>query len=326
MKALVTGGSGFIGSRLAAALAGRGDTVRVMHRAGSRLDALDGLPVECVTGDVLDAASVAQAVDGCDVVFHAAAVSSYWRARGDVVSRVNVEGTRNVLAACRAAGVNRMVYTSSVAAIGIPPEGTLGTEELPFDALSARWPYASSKREAEDEVRRAVSGGQWAVIVNPAAVIGAGDHNLITGSMIVEAARGRVLASPPGGLCVADVDAVVIGHLQALALGRAGERYILGGENLTYRELASVMAEIVGRPAPRWRIPPLAVGPAAAAVDSYNRVSRRTPIVDGMQVRLSGRHMYYDSGKAVRELAYPMMPFVAAAEKAYAWYRQRGYL
>jgi dihydroflavonol-4-reductase len=326
VKALVTGGSGFIGSRLAAALAERGAEVRVLCRTGSRLEALAGLPVRVVVGDVLDGESLRRAAAGCDVVFHAAAISSYWRTTGAEVYRVNVDGTRNVLTACRAAGVSRVVYTSSVAAVGVPPEGTVATEECPFDAFSAGWPYADSKRRAEDEVRRAVAGGQWAVIVNPAAVVGAGDHNLISGSLIVESARRRIPACPPGGLCLADVDAVAEGHLRAAEEGRPGERYILGGENLTYREMTAIIARIAQRPPPRRTIPPWALEPFATAVDAYNRISGRTPTLNGIQVRQSGRHLYYDSGKAVRELAYPIMPFAGAAEKAYGWYRDHGFL
>jgi len=326
VKALVTGASGFIGSRLAAALVARGAEVRVLHRGGSRLEALEDLPVQRVVGDVLDAESVGRAVVGCDVVFHVAAISSYWRSTSAAVYQVNVGGTRNVLAACRAAGVGRIVYTSSVAAVGVPPDGTVATEEHPFDAFSAGWPYADSKRRAEDEVRRAVAGGQWAVIVNPAAVVGAGDRNLISGSMILELARRPLPAIPPGGLCLADVDAVVAGHLSAAEVGRSGERYILGGENLTHREMAAIVTRIAGRPLPRRTIPPQALGPFATVVDAYNRVSRRTPTLNGIQVRLSARHLYYDSEKAVRELDYRILPFAQAAEKAYAWYREHGFL
>jgi dihydroflavonol-4-reductase len=326
VKALVTGSSGFIGSRLAAALVGQGAEVRALHRAGSRLDALDGLPVRHFIGDVLDVDGLRRAMAGCDVVFHVAAVASYWRATADEVYRVNVDGTRHVLAACRDAGVGRLVYTSSVAAVGIPPEGTIANEEHAFDAFSAHWPYSDSKRLAEDEVRRAVAAGQWAVIVNPAVVMGAGDHYLISGSMIVESARRQIPFCPPGGLCLADVDAVVQGHLRAAALGRPGERYILGGENLTFCEMLTVISQVTGRRPPRLTIPPWTIAPIANAVEAYNRVSGRTPLLNGVQVRLSRRHLYYDSSKAVRQLAYPIMPFAAAAEKAYRWYGEHGFL
>jgi len=326
MTVLVTGASGFIGSRLAAALVERGETVRVLRRAGSRLDGLAGLPVEHAVGDILDPASLERAVAGCDVVYHVAAIASYWREAPELVYTVNVDGTRNVMAACLKASVPRVVHTSSVAAIGIPPPGTLSTEETPFDAVSATFPYADSKRLAEEEVYRAVERGLSAVIVNPGVVIGAGDHNLISGSIIVQMARRPIPVVPPGGACMADVDAVVEGHLLAARGGRTGERYILGGENLTYREIADIVAQVVGRSAPRWAIPDWMLGPASGAVDVFNRIAGRPPAFNGQQVRLSRYDLFFDSSKAVRELGYPILPFAAAAEKAYRWYREHGFL
>ena len=326
MTVLVTGATGFIGSRLAAALVERGEDVRVLRREGSRLEGLAGLPVEHVIGDVLDAASVARAVAGCDVVYHVAAIATYWRIARETVYRVNVEGTRNIMAACLKEGVPRVVHTSSVAAIGIPCGETPGAEETPFDPISAAWPYADSKRLAEEEVRSATAQGLSAVIVNPAVVIGAGDHNLVSGSMIVQMAQHPIPAAPPGGVCMADVDAVVAGHLLAARLGRSGERYILGGENLAYRDAAKIMAQVVGRSAPRWVIPEWLLEPAADAVDMFNRMTGRPPILDGQQVRLSGYHIFFSSDKAVHELGYPILPFAGAAEKAYRWYRDHGFL
>ncbi|HEY3228882.1 MAG TPA: NAD-dependent epimerase/dehydratase family protein, partial [Roseiflexaceae bacterium] len=228
MKVLVTGGTGFLGANLVAALLERGDAVRVLRRANSSLIALDGLPVEHVIGDILEPDAVARAVAGCDLVFHVAALASYWRARRDQVYRVNVEGTRIVMDACSRAGVPRVVHTSSVAAVGIPPPGTVGDETTPFDALSATFAYADSKHRAEAEVQNAVARGLDVVIVNPASVFGAGDHYLNTGRIVIEYGRGRIPVVPPGGMCVVDVDAVVRGHLLAAERGRAGERYILG--------------------------------------------------------------------------------------------------
>jgi dihydroflavonol-4-reductase len=260
------------------------------------------------------------------MVFHVAALSSYWRARREQVYRVNVEGTRVVMEACLAAGVGRVVHTSSVAAIGIAPRGTLGTEETPFDQLSATFAYADSKRRAEDEVRRAIGRGLQAVIVNPATIIGAGDHYMIGGSIVVEYGRGRVPAVPPGGMCVADVDAVVQGHLAAAERGRVGERYILGGENLSFRQVAATIAEVAGRRPARLVVPGALLGPAALAVDAFNRVNPRTPVVSGEQIRLGRVEFFFDSGKAVRELDYPLLPFHGAVEKAYHWYQEHGYL
>jgi len=326
VRALVTGGTGFVGSQLAAALVARGDSVRVLRRANSSLVALDGLPVEHAIGDILDETAVAAAVAGCDLVFHVAALASYWRARPADVYRVNVEGTRIVLDACLRAGVPRVVHTSSAAAIGIAQNGEPADEDTPFDSASASFVYANSKHLAEQEVYRAIDQGLNAVIVNPAAVIGPGDHHLISSSTVVEFARRNVPAVPAGGMCVADVAAVVHGHLAAAERGRVGERYILGGENLTHRQLAEIIVGLAGRPIPRFTIPGWVLGPAAAAVDLYNRLSPRPPVVNGDQIRVGGVNFFFDSSKAVRELGYPLLPAAAAVEKAYVWYREHGYL
>lgn len=325
MNILVTGGSGFVGARLARALIERGDHVRVLRRANSSLVALADLPVEHVVGDILDREAVARAVEGCDLVFHTAAISSYWRARREQIYRTNVEGTRIVMEACLHAGVRRVVHTSSVAAIGIAPGG-FADEQTPFDALSRTFVYADSKRMAEEEVQRAVARGLDAVIVNPATVIGAGDVYVGSGSLVVAIARGRMPVVPPGGMCVVDIDAVVHGHLAAAERGRTGERYILGGENLSHRRIAQVVAEVVGTRAPRLVAPRVVLRPAAVAVDALNRVSRRPPLISGEQIRLSGINFFFNSGKAMRELGYPLMPFREAARKAFVWYRAHGYV
>jgi dihydroflavonol-4-reductase len=325
MNVLITGGTGFIGSRLCAACVARGDRVRVLRRERSRLVALARLPVEFVVGDLLDGDALARAVGGCDLVFHAAAISSYWRARRDQIERVNVDGTRALVDACLRAGVPRLVHTSSAAAVGIASAG-MADEATPFDELSATFAYATSKRRAEEIVRAAIPRGLAVVIVNPAVVIGAGDHYLNAGSMVVAYGRGRVPVVPPGGACVADVDAVTQGHLAAAERGRVGERYILGGENLSYLRLAQTIAEAAGVRPPRLVVPAGLLGAAASAVDAFNRVNPRPPTLTGEQVRLSRLNYFFDSTKAVNELGYPLMPARQAVSKALAWYRAHGYL
>ena len=326
MKVLVTGGTGFVGAQIVAALVRRGDAVRVLHRASSKRIMLEGLAVEHVLGDVQEPEAVTRAVAGCDLVFHVAAVSSYWRSQREQVYRVNVEGTRIVMAACLAAGVPRVVYTSSVAAIGIPRNGRPANESAAFDAFSATFAYADSKHQAETVVLQAVERGLSAVIVNPGAVYGAGDHNLISGSMVLELARRSIPLVPAGGLCVVDVDAVVQGHLAAAERGRIGERYILGGENLTLLEVATEICAVVGQRPPRATVPAWTLPPAALAVDALNRVRFGPPVVSGEQIRMAGLRVFYDSAKAVRELGYPLLPFRGAVKKAYRWYREHGYL
>jgi dihydroflavonol-4-reductase len=326
LKVLVTGGTGFVGSQIVAALVRRGDRVRVLRRANSSLIALEGLETEHAIGDILEPESVTRAVAGCDLVFHVAALSSYWRAQRAQVYRVNVEGTRVVMDACVAAGVPRVVHTSSAAAVGIPRDGRPADERMPFDALSRSFAYADSKHQAEGEVYRAIERGLPAVIVNPVAIIGPGDHYLISSSMVVEFARRPIPAVPSGGLCVADIDAVVQGHLTAAERGRVGERYILGGENLTHLQTAAIICAIAGRPAPRLTIPAWLLGPVAAAVAAFNRINPRPPVVSGEQLRLAAYNVFYDSSKAVAELGYPLLPFRPAAERAYHWYLRHGYM
>ena len=327
MRVLVTGGTGFVGSQLVAALVSRGDRVRVLRRANSSLLALEGLSnIEHVIGDILEPEAVEQAVDGCDLVFHVAALSSYWRAQRDQIYRINVAGTRTVMEACLRARVTRVVVTSSVGAIGIRPDGKPADETTQFDRISASLAYADSKHRAEAVVQRLVKLGLDAVIVNPAAVFGPGDHYQISGSMIVEFARRHLPAVPAGGLCVVDVDAVVKGHIAASERGRTGERYILGGENLTHRAIASTICEVVGQTPPHWTIPAWVLPPAAAGIDALNRINPKPPIFSGDQMRLSAVNFFFDSSKAERELAYPMLPFRGAVERAYAWYKTHGYI
>ncbi len=327
MKVLVTGGTGFVGSQLVAALVRRGDQVRVLRRASSDLVALKEIPdVEHVIGDILEPEAVARAVAGCDLVFHVAALSSYWRAQREAVYRVNAEGTRVVMEACLAARVPRVVFTSSVAAIGMRPDGRPADETTALDRISARLAYADSKHRAEAIVGRLVKLGLDAVIVNPAAVFGPGDHHLISGSMIIEFARRCAPVVPPGGLCVVDVEAVVRGHLAAAERGRTGERYILGGENLSLHQIAATICSVVGQQPPRWTIPAWTLPPAAVAIDLFNRINPRPPLVSGDQARLSAYNLFFDSSKAIRELDYPLLPFRGAVERAYAWYKSHGYV
>jgi dihydroflavonol-4-reductase len=325
VKVLVTGGTGFIGGRLCAACVARGDQVRVLRRAGSSMTGLEGLSIEYVVGDLLNPDAVAQAVDGCDLVFHTGAISSYWRARREQIYQVNVEGTRNVMEACLRADVPRVIYTSSAAAVGIAPHGA-ADEETPFDQLSATFAYADSKRRAEAIVHEMVLRGLSAVIVNPVVVIGTGDHYLNASSLVIAYSRGRIPAVPPGGICVADVDAVTHGHLAAAARGRVGERYILGGENLSYMQVAATIAAAAGARRPRLVVPGGMLALIAPLIDIYNCVSRKPPKLSGEQLRLSRVNFFFDSGKAVRELGYPLLPFRSAVEKALAWYKANRYI
>ena len=324
MRALVTGATGCVGANVAAALIERGYAVRAMHRPTSSLDALEGLEVELAPGDVLDPDSLGQAMAGCRLVFHVAAVSDYWRTPKETIYQVNVEGTRNVAEAALRAGVERLVYTSSIGALGLPPDGRVLDERATFNLPPERFPYGHSKHLAEAVVREAVARGLDAVIVNPAAVIGARDAHWIGGSLLREVQRGLAWFVPAGGICWTAATDAGLGHVLAAEGGGTGERYLLGGENLTHRETVEIVAEVVGGRRPLATLP-------RSLTDSLTSVTRlagrrlHLPF-SAEQVWLGGRRLYCDSRRAIGELGYPQTPFHAAVEQAYRWYRARGLL
>jgi len=326
MQALVTGATGFVGSNLALALAERGDRVRVLRRSTSRLEALEGIPVEHYTGDLLDPDSLAEAFRGCEGVFHAAAISQYWRSERQTIYQVNVTGTRNVVEAALRAGVERVVHISSVAALGYPPRGTLADESQEFPPAQSWFAYGHSKYLAEAEVHRAVAQGLPAVIVIPGIVIGPRDVNFVSGSLVRASARGQLRIVPPGGSNLVHVGDVVAGALAAAERGRVGERYILGGENLSHWEAARILAGVTGGPGPRLMLPGWLLPLLARLVDALNRLSPRPPLVSGEQIRLGAETFYVDNRKAVRELGLPGTPFRQAAADAYGWYREHNLL
>ncbi|HHS98251.1 MAG TPA: NAD-dependent epimerase/dehydratase family protein [Chloroflexi bacterium] len=324
MKALVTGATGCVGANVVAALLRRGHAVRAMHRSTSKLDALDGLEVERVVGNILDPPSLMRAMEGCDWVFHVAAVSDYWRTPPEVIYRVNVEGTRNVVEAALRTGVRRLIYTSSVGALGVPRTGRLLDETCVFNLPPHRFPYGHSKHLAEEVVQEGVRRGLDAVIVNPAAVMGPRDVHWIGGSVLQEVQRGKAWFAPPGGTCWAAATDVGEGHVLAAERGRTGERYLLGGENLTHRQALETVAQVLGRRGPWFTLPRWTMG----GLERFVRLTRRFvrfPL-SPEQVWLSAREIYCDSRKAVQELGYPQTPFRVAVEEAYRWYRERGWM
>jgi dihydroflavonol-4-reductase len=330
VKTLVTGSTGFVGANLVEGLTAAGYEVRALHRSSSRLEALAGLSYESVVGDVLDPASLVSAMDGVDWIFHVAAISDYWRQEGTArLYRVNVEGTRHTLEAALAAGVRRVVFTSSAAALGVPPSdgGHLLDESATFNLPPARFPYGHSKLLAEEVVREFVGRGLEVVIVNPTIILGPRDLNFVSGSLVREVYRRHVPVIPPGGVNYIDVADVVAGHIAAAERGRVGERYILGGHNLTHSQAITIIAQVVGVPPPRLRLPRLLVGPLAVAVDLFNRIWPGEPLVDGNQIRLLKHILFFDGSKAQRELGLgPPTPFQASVERTFQWYRANGYL
>jgi len=326
MRVLITGATGFVGANLVEAVIQRGWQARALRRATSSLKALEGLEYESAIGDVVDPESLVPAMRGVDVVFHVAAVADYWRAGKDLMYRANVDGTRNVLEAARHGGVRRVVATSSVAALGLPPFGKTLDETARFNLKAEQFPYGHTKALAEDVVREFVACGLDAVIVNPAVIIGPRDVNLISGSLIVEAQRIGVPFYPPGGVCVVDVADVCAGLIAAAERGRTGERYILGGENLWHRDMLNVICDVVGRPRPKVALARGFTLALAGLVDvSRNGLRLKLPM-NGGQVRFSAETLWFDSAKARHELGLVTRPFVESVRRTHEWYKANGYV
>ena len=327
MKALVTGATGFVGAAVARALCERGWQVRALVRTGSDPRNLQALPLELATGDLTDPPSLARAVAGCEALFHVAADYRLGVADPGPLYRSNIEGTRNVLDAAHRAGVKRIVYTSSVATVGIPADGSPGTEDTPVALTDMVGHYKRSKFLAEELVREMVRAGAPVVIVNPSTPIGPGDIKPTpTGQMVVDAAAGRTPAYVDTGLNVVHVDDVARGHLLALNFGRRGERYILGGQDLSLREILQLVGEHTGRPASNVRLPHWAVYPIAAVSEAVAVVTRREPRVTLDGLRMAKKHMYFSSAKAERELGYSFRTAEAAIADAIDWFITHGYL
>ncbi len=327
MRAFVTGGTGFVGANLVAGLNERGIPARVLRRETSSLEALAGLEYESAIGNILDPPEkLAEAMAGCEWVFHTAAASDYWRQKPEKVYEANVEGTQRVLKGARLAGARRFVFTSSLAAMGLPRGGQPLDESAAFNLPPDRFPYGYSKHLAEIEVQKAVGAGLQAVIVNPSIVLGPRDVKMISGSIIIEAARGLARVYPPGGVNYVAVEDVVAGHIGAAQRGRVGERYILAGENLSHKEALAIVCEIVGRTPPKRPIPSWVLSPLAAVVGGARRVLGNRLPFDANQVRMSGETIYADGSKAAREFNIQMTPFRIAVQNTYDWYNENGFL
>lgn len=323
----VTGATGFIGAHVARALVARGDRVRCLVRANSRRDALEGVPVELVTGDVNDERALREGMAGASLVFHLAADYRLYAPDPEELYRTNVEGTRKVLAAAASAGVERVVYTSSVATLGIPSDGGTGTEETPSSLDDMIGVYKRSKFLAEQEARRWARDRMDVVIVNPAAPIGELDIKPTpTGEIIVDFLRGRMVAFVETGLNLVDVRDVAMGHLLAAERGTRGQRYILGHRNVTLEELFQILAGLSNVRAPRLRLPHFVPIAVAALEAPLARLRGKSPRVPLDAARMARKKMFFDAGKAVRELGLPQSPIEPALARAVGWFRERGYV
>jgi dihydroflavonol-4-reductase len=325
---LLTGATGFVGAAVARALLARGHRLRVLVRRGSDRRNLAGLEVETVQGDLADPPSLAAAAAGCRYVVHVAADYRIWVPDPDAMLRANVAGTEALMRAALAAGAERIVHCSSVAALGLSADGTPADEDTPVDEASIVGIYKLSKYRAERAVLRMVrDDGLPAVIVNPAAPVGPRDIKPTpTGRMIADAAAGRMPAYVDTGLCVVHVDDVAQGHVLALERGRVGERYILGGENLLLRDLLALVAAEAGRARPRVRLPRELLWPIAIGFEAAARIGGITPLVTRDHLRMARKKMFFSSAKATRELGYAPRPACDAVRDAVAWFRAQGRL
>jgi dihydroflavonol-4-reductase len=327
MKALVTGATGFVGAAVTRALLGAHWQVRVLARRGSDRRNLRNLDVEVCEGDLGDSSSLERGAQGCDGLFHVAADYRLGAPDPAQLYRVNVEGTRNVLNAAQRAGVRRIVYTSSVATIGIPADGTPGDERTQSSLANMIGHYKRSKYLAEQVVRDAAQGGIPVVIVSPSTPVGPGDIKPTpTGLLVLDAAAGKMPAYVDTGLNIVHVDDVAAGHLLAYERGTPGERYILGGQDLSLREILEMIARLEGRNPPRIRLPYGLVLPIAYVAEGFARLTGRSGRITLEGVRMSRKKMFFSSAKAARELGYRWRPPLQAFEDAIRWFRDNGLL
>jgi dihydroflavonol-4-reductase len=304
-----------------------GHDVVALARPGSDRRNLAGLPVEIHEGDLLDPASLARGLKGCDVLYHAAADYRLWTRSPQVMYDINVGGTRNILEAALNCGVSRVVYTSSVGTLGNPGNGEPGTEATPVSLTEMVGHYKRSKFLAEREAEAFLDRGLPLVVVNPSTPVGSFDIKPTpTGKIIVDFLNGRMPAYLDTGLNIIDVQDCARGHILAAERGRIGEKYILGNCNLTLRQIFLILQEITGLPAPRVRLPYTPILVAACINEAISFCTGREPLIPLTGVRMAGKFMFFDPGKAVSELGLPQRPIDQAIANAVDWFRRNGYV
>ena len=323
--ALVTGASGCVGSALAIRLHHLGVRVRILIRPGSDTRILEGIPVDAYTGDICDSGVLRNAMEGCDAVFHTAALVTFARKAGEEQHRVNVLGTRAVVRACADTGVRSLIHTSSVTAIGTPPPREPADETLAADRSQARG-YKLSKILAEDEVLEGVSRGLNAVIVNPSVIIGERDTRFHGGQLIRDIRRGLIPFYVEGGMNIVYAGDVAEGMIAAAAQGRAGERYILAGENLTHEEVFRRTAALTGGRPPFGRFPLALLTRLGGLVESVSGVLGLDPPLTRDLAAIAGRFNWFTAAKAERELGFKATSFDRTIMAAFEWYTHNGYL
>ncbi len=328
MRVLLTGATGFVGGAVLRALVRAGRDVRVLVRPEADRSNLRDISVEVYHGDVRDRDTVIRATAGCQQVYHVAALYKLWVRRKAEIYTCNVTGTENILAAAREQNVEKVIYTSSVAALGIPRDGTPGTETTPVLLSDMIGHYKRSKFLAEQVVLRYAQEGLPVVIVNPSTPVGAADLKPTpTGKMIVDFLNGKMRGFVDTGLNLIDVEDVAAGHLLAAEKGRVGEKYILGNANLTLQQILIILSELTNFPVPRFRVPhALALSVAYTDAALARLWPWREPFVPPVGVKLSKKKMFFEATKAVRDLGLPQTPAREALRKAVVWFAENGYV
>jgi dihydroflavonol-4-reductase len=327
MLAFVTGATGFVGSHVARVLAEQGADLRLLLRSSSDPKNIEGMKADRVVGDLRDPASLEKGMAGCDVVFHVAADYRLWVRDPDQMYRANVEGTRAILEAARKNGVRRVVYTSSVATMGFTSNGHPSDESSPVSLNNMIGPYKRSKFMAEEVAMNAGQSGMDVVVVNPSTPVGERDIKPTpTGRIVVDFLKKKFPAYVDTGLNLVDVTECARGHVAALEKGKTGERYILGGENLTLKEILDKLAAITGLPSPKVRVP-YVMALATGVVDEImtGHILKREPRVTIDAVRMGRKKMFVSSSKAERDLGWKTVPVDDALRRAVEWFRANGY-
>jgi dihydroflavonol-4-reductase len=328
MLAFVTGATGFVGSHVARTLAAQGADLRLLVRSSSDVRNIQGLNAEQVPGDLRDPASLKKAVSGCEVVFHVAADYRLWVRDPDQMYRSNVDGTKAILEAARQSKVRRVIYTSSVATMGFQSNGHLADEDSPVALANMIGPYKRSKYMAEEIAIQAGRSGMDVVVVNPTTPVGERDIKPTpTGRIVVDFLKKKFPAYVDTGLNLVDVAECARGHIAAWEKGRSGERYILGGENLTLKQILDKLAAITGLPSPKLKVP-YAVALATGVVDQVftGYIRNREPRATIDAVRMGRKKMFVSSGKAERELKWKIVPVNGALRRAVEWFQANGYV
>ena len=327
MKTFLTGATGFIGASIARELLKEGRQVRALVRGNSDTSNLAGLDIEFWRGDLCDKESLVNGLKGCDALFHAAADYRLWTRTPEAMYRINVEGTAAILDAALKANVSRVVYTSSVGTLGNPGDGRPGTEDAPVGMPDMVGHYKKSKFLAEREAEKFVARGLPLVIVNPSTPVGPLDIKPTpTGKIIVDFLNRKMPAYLDTGLNIIAVEDCARGHLLAEKHGTVGDKYILGNTNLTLRGIFGLLQEITGLPAPRVRLPYTPILLAAYVNEGIAKITGREPLIPLAGVQMAAKFMYFDSGKAIRELGLPQTPVKDALGRAVAWFRANGYV